>query len=1390
MKTKSFAPTILCMGICILFFAPAATATSRYHVRAGASGDGSTWDLAGGDLQTAINSGASEVWVAAGTYYPSSWPNGGSSPREVHFALRDGVTVLGGFPDKGDPAIENRDPAIYPTICSGDIGIDEDPSDNAYHVFYHPPDITSTAVLDGVTITAGNASGADISGQGAGMYNNRSSPTLIRCVFLGNTAKSEGGGVYQTDSETFFEHCVFYQNTSSAAGGGVYNEFSKTIFSHCVFSGNTAPFGGAIRNLNSSTSQILSCTFYNNTGFELAGGGGIYNATDSSAEVINSILWGDSGGEVVDLTGCDSIVRFSTIQDGWGGDGGDNSTLDPLFVQSGDPGGSDLVWATHDDGLRLTASSPAIDKGSAGLLPPDTHDLDGDDNNTEAAPFDLRMLARIAGSGLDQGAYEFQHPTVTFNLAGHAIRTGGGEMEQELDEGADATAPSIAVDFGWVFNGWDQPFSDVFTDRTVTALYTSNYAPGGICHVRVGGTGDGTTWARAAGNIQQAIDAISAAGGGQVWIAEGTYLPTSWPNGGIASREKHFSLRDGVTVLGGFPATGTPGLPDRNPSACVTILSGDLGAEGATSDNAYHVFYHSGVTIGSTARLDGVTITGGKANGDGVHEYGAGMFNSDCSPTLVRCVFTANSSARQAGGLYLGNSSNSSVVNCVFANNAAAEEGGALYIYQSTPVLANGLFSGNTALYGSAAFLYLGGPSTFHSCTFSGNSSVSASSTIHLSTSTATLSNCILWNNPNGGINNSTAANLNYCIIEGGWSGSSNWDIDPLFANVSDPDGADGLWATADDGLHPTAPGSAFNSGNSTLLPADLTDLDGDGVTTEALPLELANQSRIRGAQLDRGAYETSATIIYHVRSGGAGNGLTWATAMSDPQDAIQAAAIEGNSQVWIAAGIYLPESWPNGGSTNREKHFSLRNGVAVFGGFPSSGTPAMIDRNPAVNLTVFSGDIGITGDNTDNVYHVFYHPDAAALDVSARLDSVTITNGNANAGKDHLDGAGMYNSHSSPVLVRCCFIANTASARGGGLFRQDSVSPLVSCIFNANSASEGGACYSVTSYDASIWANCVFSGNSAARGGALYLSAKCHVRFINCTFAANSGTDHGGAIYDDGSQPILENSILWANSRDQIFEDTGSATLNFCIIQNGWSGSGSNNLRADPLFANAGDPDGTDDLWCTADDGLRLVLPSPAIQAGSSALLPADLTDIDNDGNVGEALPLDLIGNARVIDVLPDAGAYEFVPGSMSLAYWRTLYFSAADRADPAKEATVWGNHADPDGDGVPNSGEYILLFNPRGRDGAPCAMEVIDLWGISWLQVVYTVGIDRTEVVLTTEYSPDLSPGSWDNTDDFLYPFPHYIIAETESTRTWGLLIPIYEARGFVRMGFTFNP
>lgn len=72
------------------------------------------------------------------------------------------------------------------------------------------------------------------------------------------------------------------------------------------------------------------------------------------------------------------------------------------------------------------------------------------------------------------------------------------------------------------------------------------------------GQANGSSWANATDNIQYAINSLSATGG-QVWVAQGTYKPTT----GTTDRTASFSIASGVQVYGGFPNTGNSSQPYR-----------------------------------------------------------------------------------------------------------------------------------------------------------------------------------------------------------------------------------------------------------------------------------------------------------------------------------------------------------------------------------------------------------------------------------------------------------------------------------------------------------------------------------------------------------------------------------------------------------------------------------------------------------------------------------------------------------------------------------------------------------------------------------------------------------------------------------------------------------
>jgi len=248
----------------------------------------------------------------------------------------------------------------------------------------------------------------------------------------------------------------------------------------------------------------------------------------------------------------------------------------------------------------------------------------------------------------------------------------------------------------------------------VTPVHASSV----IYYVRsnASGTNNGSSWANGYTDLQFAL--ASASSGDEIWVAAGTYKP-------VLSIERHhsFFLKNGVAIYGGFAGTETLRV-QRNPSANVTILSGDIGAAGDSSDNSYHVVV--GSNVDNTTVLDGFAITAGNANGDSSFNFdeGGGMYNSNGNPSLANLIFSSNS-AISGGGMYNYYSS-PSLLNVTFNGNSAGDGGGMFNYDGSSPSLTNVIFTANTAneTVGGGMINYLNSSPTLIDVLFSGNSAL------------------------------------------------------------------------------------------------------------------------------------------------------------------------------------------------------------------------------------------------------------------------------------------------------------------------------------------------------------------------------------------------------------------------------------------------------------------------------------------------------------------------------------------------------------------------------------------------------------------------------------------------------------------------------------------
>ncbi len=361
------------------------------------------------------------------------------------------------------------------------------------------------------------------------------------------------------------------------------------------------------------------------------------------------------------------------------------------------------------------------------------------------------------------------------------------------------------------------------------------------------GANNGTTWADAYQGVGGIASALTASvSGDQIWVAAGTYKPTT-----TTTRTVFLTLKTGVALYGGFVGSEAK-LAQRDVVAHPTIVTGDLlgndnGALNLT-DNSYHCFVGSGAL--STAILDGFTVKGGYANGATASNYDKGggiIITGSGSPTVRNCTFVGNRCTfgggagyiftagatftacrfeNNVGGSYGGafdtNAVSSTFDRCVFIGNSAARAGAIESYGSSTTKITNCVFSANTATGasgGGAVWIGTSSACTIRDSTFVANSATTLAGCIINTSGTSTISNCILWQNTGPGgmtvanqlTNSGGSTAVSYSILQGGFTGSGNLNADPSFVDA----------AARDFSLRNTS--VAIDAGSNSTVPAGTT---------------------------------------------------------------------------------------------------------------------------------------------------------------------------------------------------------------------------------------------------------------------------------------------------------------------------------------------------------------------------------------------------------------------------------------------------------------------------------------------------------------------------------------------------------------------------------------
>lgn len=728
------------------------------------------------------------------------------------------------------------------------------------------------------------------------------------------------------------------------------------------------------------------------------------------------------------------------------------------------------------------------------------------------------------------------------------------------------------------------------------------------------GSGDGTSWTDAYTDLGQAI--YDAQSGDELWVAQGTYYPTIDETGATpAIRLRHFWLKDGVKVYGGFNGTEVE-FNQRDVQTQKATLDGQIDP----SNKAYHVL---NVSASSTAKLDGFIVQ----NGDAGVGSSQGVSNS-------------------GGGMYL--TGDAQFFNIEFRNNIGYHHGGAVYATGSSALFVNCRFEGNTTTLYDGAAIYLNGSSNInlYNCVIFNNTATRfGGAAVASGTSTLTFRNASIVNNTGSNVyqaSTSSTINNNQSTL---WGNTTTIGIDSGGGSAVNFTECVYQWAAAGTSINADPLYTNTATGDLTLTAASPA-IDFVSTTPYNPYQDLAGNRRIAGASLDAGAYEygsVAAQLLYvDVDATGANNGTSWADAFNTLEDAIAAGTFSQGEEIWIAEGTYTPHA------SDRSVYWDIPTGMKLYGGF--NGTESLrSERDPSTHIVYLSGDLN-GDDNTtileseptraDNSYHLF---GALGSIADVEIDGVTLTSANANgAGVDQTAAAFRTVHNGADRLIQISFtnviiekmtstqaaiFQNYFYATQGGTtiinFEKSIIRGNVGGGVQGNMRYEGDRTNNQKNYGEIN--NCLFYDNECTGTGmsAIYNSVTngnsvvCPMLVTNCTFTENtSGSGYVIAVVRSNDSRYINNiiynngsnaPILWNNSglTSQVFQN--------CIAEDATFG-----INQDPLFKDAANDDFRVD--CSGN--------SPAIDGGTSSGVNPLTTDFN--------------GENRIVNTI-DIGAYEY---------------------------------------------------------------------------------------------------------------------------------------------------
>ncbi|NLI16965.1 MAG: hypothetical protein GX409_11830 [candidate division Zixibacteria bacterium] len=890
----------------------------------------------------------------------------------------------------------------------------------------------------------------------SGLTLNYSDITISHCTIKWNTnANSQkGGGIDCFRSDATIQYCKILENIGTQ-GGGINCIYSDIVLENSHFYGNiaTTSSGGALY-VNNSDVIVIGNIFELNDA-SVASGGGVYLQSVHGDIFMFNILRGNTaqikGAGIALADSCHIDVRNNTIY-------GNRSFTTAGGVLFDDKTTSaftnNIVW-----GNRADIANPSI--------------------------------------RIDHGA----NPTITYcDIDTNVTGTGNINSYPMFQDSATGdfglTAGSPCIDTGDPTLPKDPDSSRV--DIGALPYFHPNHLLGDIWGIL-----------NAANNPYYIMAPARIPNESTLTVQAGVIIKSKSPSYGItidtnASLIVAGTSANQVTMTADDTSTGWKGLEFHNAdsstrltyvniafakSSAIKLTNSDITIENCsirkcsnTGDGGAIRIYDSSPLIRNTTMIGNTGYRGGA------------VYLEGGKPIFRENTFASNRALDNGGGLFVGiDSTDAELFRNVFWANIADSNGGGVFC----TTLVTSIFSNNTFYANQAALkgggLNVGGYSTFD------------------------LKNSIFWGNyapisPQIALSTS-GVTATYCDILGGWPGTGNLNLDPLFINPGSGDFNIHAYSPCVDMGDPTSP------------------KDPDSTRTD-IGAEYFNQGRIQLC------------------------GDIWGTLYADssPYQVVCDLRVPKDSTLTIQAGVVL--------------NFT---GNYKFVADTGAGVSCMGSVIKDIEFTAFDtsnrwGGVTLNLADSSRFRHtVFEYAGETALSINK---CYALVDSNIFRYNLSLFGPGGVLCDSSDAILSGNIFQNNKQ----GAVKIIGGSPQIkgNLFRDNNSSGDGAGILCVENSLGKLSHNVFWNNRADLLGGAIALYDISSAFIINNNTAyANQAGLKGGGISMDNSFASMENNIFWADYAPiapEIGLNNGSSpTVIYSDISGGYSGTG--NINSDPLF-------------------------------------------------------------------------------------------------------------------------------------------------------------------------------------------------------------------------------